>query len=335
LDKLYEISPAEIWSVKLKETLGGLAAIGNSAFGRCAAFLCGSSSHLFSLITAKGKTESELVAKYPLLAHAPDLNETKFSAVRLPISPPIDLTTVLSILYGGPVTDIMDNNVRKIIRFVAFFTGAVARRVVLFDLAFKDASVSIFKIAPLPRSKYYHVWEEILNLLYEKNKDLIKELLQEKSKVIEDNEYASFDGPNPQFTFDNPTYYQGSIDFEKVKSINWEDRFKPITYGELVSSWIKKYPEDTMIYNAVDTLCDENFIVRLSASHMSVDYLYPYTMYMLVNHKLKDEYPEVGYLKSFIKRSVEELEGKLRGQATDKITKNVFASLRQLFPNID
>jgi hypothetical protein len=103
-------------------TLGNLQAFGNSVLGAVSVVACGSSATLQALI-AQNLTD-DIIREFPVSHGAPNLNGTKFSAVRVSASTPVALEILQSMFPGEAIEKLRrclyfsGTNVREVLKFI-------------------------------------------------------------------------------------------------------------------------------------------------------------------------------------------------------------------------
>jgi len=142
--------------------------------GACAIIACGSAAALPLLISKnKGMDHPNIVAKYPVLADAPDLNDTKFPPLALHAKPLTQKECKEAILAINPLMDpsLCDLELCNVVRFFAGCNLRFIDRVLRISEAEKQYGTLR---PPTPEAPALRdLYNKILNALVAKNSELL------------------------------------------------------------------------------------------------------------------------------------------------------------------
>ena len=175
-------------------TLHDLACL-DQPTGRVSVVLCGSSVMMEDLITTNGIKDANIVAEFPLLIGAPNLNETKYLTKRINPTLPTDLGAVAILSQ----VELNDAN-KAWLRLVAFAGGCSARATarilnkdssangsILLGLSSPDGSLSghdtLINSKEEEEDDMNHLRGKIMQGLYKKNKSLFKQFFDSNGMV--------------------------------------------------------------------------------------------------------------------------------------------------------
>jgi len=207
LDELYRQDAKE--DRKLQDYLRDLCYFGNSQHGRVATIVCGSSTTMECLITCN--VDDDMRREFPMMVGAPNLNGTKFATVRVWSSTPVDLDTVAEVL--GMSRDYRtDLKALGHVRTVAFAAGCSTRNLQRCAKSLKQDDFNDSQVG----SNTVDSTKKELSTLYFR----MREAIAKKNKALLDELMP-----------------KGIVTLEKVQSVNWETRFKPLTFDEVASIW--------------------------------------------------------------------------------------------------
>ena len=263
IDNLYKLNN----EVHL-QTLHDLLYFADQSSGCIATVVCGSSSHMVSLLRAT--SNPALRSKFPLLNNAIDLNGTKYVATRVPSSLPVDLVACAQ-LCG---VQLNANNMEGI-RLLAFTCGVNARRV--NRMHNDQARLSMLNLSEsLHDEPFGDVTDVLLRKIMKRmslqNITLLKALLN-----------------------------SSAIDFiHNIAAINWEIQFKPLMYRDVKEVWQNMKPKyvqrtetDQLDYHLLQ-LSDRGLIVFVNMIGTHPETFYPATMLQLTTQHIREsELPEV------------------------------------------
>ena len=168
-------------------TLHDLACLGNQPTGRVSVVLCGSSAMMEDIITTNGIKDASIVAEFPLLTGAPNLNGTKYLTKRVYSTLPTDLGAV-AILSRKELNDAN----KPWLRLVAFAGGCSARTT---ERILNDSSTNgniLLGLSPdsalsghntLNKEDMNHLRGKIIKGLYKKNKALFNQFFDSNGLV--------------------------------------------------------------------------------------------------------------------------------------------------------
>lgn len=253
-------------------TLHDLAALGNQPTGTISVLVCGSSAMMEALITCNADVNVRL--EFPLLNKgAPNLNGTKYLTKRVYTTLPTDLDAVASMT--GTETSAAN---KPWLRFVAFAGGCSARAT---GRILADSSVSgalLRGLSPdaalsghntLATSDLCHLRAGILAKIYEKNENLMNDLFDAGTCVLNMNNIAT---------------------------VPWEDRFESLSFEEVRDVWKlliknKAVPEDNsdnLVYNLYH-LSDRCWLTLSGVSSSAPQVIYPYSLFHLIRPAISAE----------------------------------------------
>jgi hypothetical protein len=247
-------------------------AIGEHRSGRFSTLLCGSSGMLTELVTANVKTDKEAVASFPLLAHAINLNGSKFRKYRIYYGSSLQLKHVGAML--GLPSDISNWTAeeRSQMRLITFVAGTTARNVTRLvapggrrsDVLASEVLALYVGNAVAGRKTRFHdesmrVWRAVMVKLWHKNKILMEQL-------------TDGDG-HPRIAL--------------VKSEAWEDAFKALSDDDLLELADQLQMSRASFYLRLVHLHDRDWL-SFSDSSSAV---FPYSLMHLVSFHCGERFP--------------------------------------------
>ena len=253
-----------------KVTLHDLACLGNQPTGRVSVVLCGSSAMMEDLITTNGIRDTNIVAEFPLLKGAPNLNGTKYLTKRVYSTLPTDLGAVAILSHK----ELNDAN-KPYLRLVAFAGGCSARAT---GRILNDSSANgniLLGLSPdsahsghntLNKVDMNHLRGKIIKGLYKKNKTLFNQFFHSK----------------------------GLVSLQKLATVNWEERFQPLLFVEIKAIWTKlitrkkvqKEDSGNLMYNLLH-LSDRCWLTIGGVTDSSPEFIYPFSMFHLLKQHIK------------------------------------------------
>ncbi|KAL9650223.1 hypothetical protein ABK040_014879 [Willaertia magna] len=191
IDALYTVDPTTnlIIANHVVSVLAELATIGNDDSGLISALLCGSSSMIELLISNEARLYPSVSSTFPLANVSPNMNRTKFRALRIRSFPPTCVDVARKVL------NTLDEGLIKVATFV---TGAIPRHLHQFMLLNILGTRPINPLTLDPRLE--KLKDDLYNLLFSKNDTLMNSLCT-----------------------------NGELDIEKVKTGDWVEGFKPLS----------------------------------------------------------------------------------------------------------
>ncbi len=212
MDQLYRVdhakNPQEAYAAF--RTLGSLALLGSVGGADSAVLLCGSSAALPLLITARATRDARLREEYPAVVGAPNLNETKFSELRLRAGLPTDLPTARVVCGRIRARDGLPYDDR-VARLALFSAGGSPR---LLEQGASTGAVppgDFGHVSAVPtlsgRSSDLH--RAITSQLQRENKGMLRSLLDD----------------------------QGRVDPGLVSTVPWETQLRPVTWEAVKHLW--------------------------------------------------------------------------------------------------
>lgn len=268
VDKLYE-HPLP-WShhihLPAARTLHDLVAIGEHRSGRFSTLLCGSSGMLTDLITANVKTDVDALGRFPLLAHAINLNDSKFREHRVYYGSSLNVAHVGAMLGLPSDTATWTDAQRAHMRLVTFVAGTTARNVTRVvtprgrrkEVMPEEVLALYVGSADAGRKTRFQadtmrVWKSVMVKLWHKNKALMETLSDRDSHV--------------------------RVKVDAVESVAWERTFQGLSANDLheLADQVSMTPE--AFHHRLVHLYDRDWL----SFGDSADAVYPYIMMHLVN----------------------------------------------------
>lgn len=314
IDELYRCTPEEDTFKTAGHSLHDLAFLGDDPSGLFGVFVCGSSTACPLLIAKKLTADAAL--EFPRYKGAPHLNSTKFSSVRITAPIPTDLNIVQHILERGCGDRIEDNT---IVRLIAFTAGARARRVVECYKTMRSGqragqdpvrwtletwSPSSHETFPASLINHYPFYSNLIATMREYNDALDEELVR-----------------------------FGALQVSQVMHVDWEKKFKPLPWSEVVKVWQETHVDDEAkardvraLQAAVMALCDKDLLLYTSIHHGNPRHLYPSTMIQVfANNCTVDEMTTFAnsvlpIVKGFLVENVAKLPAVIVDKAIDRFT---------------
>ena len=255
-----------------KVTLHDLACLGNQPTGRVSVVLCGSSAMMEDLITTNGVKDTNIVAEFPLLKGAPNLNGTKYLTKRVYSTLPTDIGAV-AILSRKELNDAN----KPWLRLLAFAGGCSARTT---GRILNDSSANgniLLGLSPdsalsghntLNKEDMNHLRGKIIKGLYKKNKALFNQF------------------------FDS----NGLVSLRKIATINWEERFQPLLFADVGAIWtklitrkkVRKEDSGNLMYNLLH-LSDRCWLTIGGVTNSRPERIYPFSMFHLLKQRIKED----------------------------------------------
>jgi len=253
-------------------TLHDLACLGNQPTGRVSVVLCGSSAMMEDLITTNGIKDTNIVAEFPLLTGAPNLNGTKYLTKRVYSTLPTDLGAVA--ILSRKELNVAN---KPWLRLVAFAGGCSARTT---GRILNDSSTNgniLLGLSPdsalsghntLNKEDMNHLRGKIIKGLYKKNKALFNQF------------------------FDS----NGLVSLPKLATVNWEEQFQPLMFADVKAIWkkliarkkVRKEDSGNLMYNLLH-LSDRCWLTIGGVTNSRPERIYPFSMFHLLKQHIKED----------------------------------------------